>query len=47
MSLKKTIEKLDPEKNKCINQSDLDNALQNYTDDFQTVIFLDLDLFYK
>lgn len=47
MYLKKTIERIDPEKNKCINQSDLDSALQNYTDDFQTVIFVDLDLLNK
>lgn len=45
MYLKKTIERIDPEKNKCRNQTDLDNALQNYTDDFQTIIFVDLDFF--
>ena len=44
MYLKRTIERIDPDKSKCINKSELDNALQNYTDDFQTIIFVDLDL---
>jgi hypothetical protein len=40
MYLKKAIERIDPGKNKCKNQSDLDNALQNYMDDFQTIILI-------
>jgi hypothetical protein len=44
MYLNKIIERIDPEKKKCLNQPDLESALQNYKDDFQTVIFVDLDL---
>jgi hypothetical protein len=47
MHLKRTIEKIDSEKSKCKNVSDLDKALLNYKDDFQTIILIDLDLKYK
>jgi hypothetical protein len=44
MYLKQTIDRIDSQKSKCKNISDLDNALQNYMDDFQTIILVDLDL---
>lgn len=44
MNLKQTIERIDSEKSKCKNKSDLYNALQNYKDDFQTIILVNLDL---
>lgn len=44
MNLEQTIERIDSEKSKCKNKSDLDNALQNYKDDFQTIILVNLDL---
>lgn len=44
MKLKQTIERIDLEKSKCTNISDLDSALQNYMDDFQTIILVNLDL---
>jgi hypothetical protein len=47
MNLKRTIERIDPDKSKCKNISDLDNTLLNYKDDFQTIILIDLDMKYK
>jgi hypothetical protein len=44
MYLKRTIERIDSEKSKCKNLSDLDNALLNFQDDFQAIILIDLDL---
>lgn len=44
MYLRQTIERIDLEKSKCKNKSDLDNALQNYKEDFQTIILVNLDL---
>ena len=44
MYLERVIEKIDPGKNKCINQDDLDSALLNYADDFQTIIKITPDI---
>ena len=45
MNLKQTIEIIDPGKIKCDNPSYLEDALQNYMDDFQAIIMINLDLF--
>lgn len=43
MNLKRAIDRIDPKKTKCKNLSDLENDLQNFTDDFQVIITINLD----